>query len=442
MGFFSRDNLSQTITAGKVGIFLARRQILRASKTTTALIIFVMTLTFLNLVVVSGILVGLLQGSTDAYVKTYSGDILISTLPKKTYIENSQEIINIAKNLPWVESLSARYLDSGSIEAGYQTRINFLDNPNTAGGQVAGIDPVAEAETTDLPTKVVEGRFLTPDDTDGILIGANMLKKYLPIDAPGLSLLENVAVGDKVRLTVGNNVFLDARGGSTVTGSSGLTKEFTVEGIVKSKTDVDSRIFMLDSTLRPMIGRTDYNVDEIAIKVKPGTDLALVKQALLKAGAGETARVQTWQESLPKFLKDIQDTFALLGNVISSIGLVVASITIFIVIFINAITRRKFIGILKGIGIDGRAIQLAYIIQSLFYALTGTILGVAIVFGFLKPFFLAHPINFPFSDGILVATIPGVAIRAFFLLLATLIAGYIPAKLVVRQNTLDAILGR
>ena len=425
-----------------MGWFLAVRQIRRASFTTTGLIIFVMTLTFLNLVVVSGILVGLLQGSTDAYVKTYSGDILISTLPKKTYIENSQGIISIAKNLPWTKSLSARYIESGSLEAGYKTRTNFRDDPNTAGGQVVGIDPVAEAETTDLPSKIVEGTYLTKSDTDSILIGANMLKKYLPIDAPGLSLLENVNVGDKVRLTIGGGVTLDARGGSIVTGGGGETKEFTVKGIVKSKTDIDQRIFMLDSSLRPLIGRGDYNVDEIAIRLKPGADPLAAKAALIKAGAGQTARIQTWQESLPKFLKDIQDTFAFLGNVMGSISLVVAAITVFIVIFINAITRRKFIGILKGIGIEGKAIEVAYVIQSIFYAITGIAIGMVIVFFFLKPYFAAHPIDFPFSDGILVAEIPGTFIRALILLIATLIAGYIPAKLVVRQNTLDSILGR
>jgi ABC-type antimicrobial peptide transport system permease subunit len=126
----------------------------------------------------------------------------------------------------------------------------------------------------------------------------------------------------------------------------------------------------------------------------------------------------------------------------SSIGLVVASITIFIVIFINAITRRKFIGILKGIGIHSTAIEFAYIVQSLFYALMGTLIGVVLLFGFLKPYINAHPIDFPFSDGILVATISGVVIRAAILFIATLIAGYIPAKIVVKQNTLDAILGR
>jgi ABC-type antimicrobial peptide transport system permease subunit len=60
----------------------------------------------------------------------------------------------------------------------------------------------------------------------------------------------------------------------------------------------------------------------------------------------------------------------------------------------------------------------------------------------LVPFIDAHPINFPFSDGILVATASGTLWRAFALLVATVIAGYIPAKIVSRQNTLDAILGR
>jgi hypothetical protein len=49
----------------KIGFYLATRQIRRASKWTTALIISVMVLTFLNLTVVSGILVGLIQGSID-----------------------------------------------------------------------------------------------------------------------------------------------------------------------------------------------------------------------------------------------------------------------------------------------------------------------------------------------------------------------------------------
>jgi putative ABC transport system permease protein len=174
----------------------------------------------------------------------------------------------------------------------------------------------------------------------------------------------------------------------------------------------------------------------------PGTDPLIAKAALLEAGVGENGRVQTSDEAIPQFLDQIKTTFGLLGNAISAIGLVVAAITIFIVIFVNAITRRRYIGILKGIGIEPRAIIISYIIQSLLYAVIGAILGIVIVFAFLKPLFDVHPIDFPFSDGILVATVSGTATRTIILLIATIVAGYIPARIVIRQNTLSAILGR
>lgn len=120
----------------------------------------------------------------------------------------------------------------------------------------------------------------------------------------------------------------------------------------------------------------------------------------------------------------------------------VASITIFIVIFINAVTKRKSIGIMKGIGIPPKVIEFSYVFQAMVYAIIGSVVGLALTFGFLKPYFDANPINFPFSDGILVATPEGAAIRVAILLIVTLIAGYIPAKLIVRKNTLDSILGR
>lgn len=409
----------------KLGFFLAIRQVRGSSFGTTALIVFVMMLTFLNLVVVRGVLVGLIQSSTDLFREKYAGEIFISTLPKKQYIENSTSIIEVVKNLPWTINYSPRYVESGTVEGTYKERVDYTEDANIANGVFTGVDPVLEEKTTHLSSMLIAGSMLTPEDTDSILVGANILKKYLPIEAPGLLLLENVDVGSTVRIKVNGNV-----------------KEMYVKGIIKGKGAFDDRVVILDSTLRTLIGRSDYNVDEIAVKIKPGTDPLLVKQALVSAGVGDTARVQTVDEALPKFLKDIQATFGLLGNAIGSIGLVVASITIFIVIYINAITRRKFIGILKGIGIDSTAIEVSYILQSIFYATMGVVVGMIILYGLMVPYIDAHPINFPFSDGILVAEYSNTFLRAVLLLIATLFAGYIPARLVVKQNTLDAILGR
>jgi len=410
----------------RIGFFLAKRQIKRSNPWTTVLIVFVMFFTFLNLVVVSGILVGLIQGAINEVHTYYTSDVIVSTLNNKTYIENSPEVMGIIKNIPEVDKFSGRYLSSVTLEANYKTRTNEKEKPNTAAGSIVGIDPITENEVTSLSKFVVEGEYLSRGDYDQVLLGAYLVKKYLPIDSPGFTALDNIEPGTKIRIKVGE-----------------VEREVTVKGIIKSKVDeLSMRVFMVDSQLRSMVGRSDYNVSEIPIKIKSGVDPALVRDILIKSGVDKVAKVQTFSDGEPKFIKDMKDTFALLGNVLSSIGLVVASITIFIVIFINAITRRKYIGILKGIGISEQAIEISYILQSFFYAFCGSVIGIIILYAFLQPAIAAHPIDFPFSDGILVAPIGGTMLRVGLLMVTTIIAGFIPARLVVRKNTLDSILGR
>ncbi len=119
-------------TSLKLGFFLAWRQVKRSSIGTTGLIIFVMMLTFLNLVVVRGVLVGLIQSSTDLFREKYAGDIIISTLPKKSYIENSPSVVEIVKGLPWTRVYSTRYVELGTIEGTYKERVDYTAEANIA----------------------------------------------------------------------------------------------------------------------------------------------------------------------------------------------------------------------------------------------------------------------------------------------------------------------
>ncbi len=410
----------------RVGFYLAVRQLRRASLWTTGLIVFVMLLTFLNLVVVTGVLVGLIEGINESYRTQYTGDVILSALPTKDYIENTPSVIAFIETLPQVSMLTKRYQTNGAVEANYLTRTDDTEKPNATGAQVIGIDPIAEDAFTGLSKHVIEGHYLAEGDYDQILIGHYLLAKYAFGEQPGLTPLTNVAPGSKVRLTI-----------------NGATREVFVKGIVKSKVDVlGMSIFMPSTELRTLMDRSDQNVKQIAIRLTEGSSPDAFKNLLLRSGLGEKSKVQTFTDSIPNGVEDIKTTFAMLGNGFSSIGLVVAAITIFIVIFINAITRRKFIGILKGIGISGSAIEISYIFQSLFYASIGSALGVCILYGVLVPALAAHPIDFPFSDGILVAPIDGTVIRIGLLVLTTVIAGYLPSRMIVRRNTLDSILGR
>lgn len=410
----------------RVGFLLGLRQIQKTNVWTTALIIFIMTLTFLNLVGVSGILVGLIEGSVKANREQYSGNVLLTTPKGESWIEDSGSIIKTMQNIPEVASYSDRFLGNASVEANYRNRRDPKALRDSVGAQVAGIDPVREEEVTHLSKYVAEGQYLGENDDGYVLMGANMIQRYISDFGEGFDTLDDIFPGTKVRISAG-----------------GKTKEYTVKGIVDSKVDQTSfRIFMTQSEFVRFFDRGNLNVNEIAVVAAPEVSETRLKDIFVKSNFADTAKVQTSEEAIPQFLNDIKLAFGLLGNIIGFIGIIVASITIFIIIFINAITRKKYIGILKAIGISARSIQFAYIIQSIFYALSGAILGLVVTYGILVPAFNAHPINFPFSDGILVAPVGDVTFKFFLLLFVTLIAGFIPAWMIIKKNTLDSILGR
>ena len=98
-------------TSMRVGYFLATRDIKQSNKWTTLLIMFVMTLTFLNLNVVSGILVGLIQGSEEANKTHYTGDIIITPFLDRAYIEQSRDVEKIIETLPGYVAHTARYTE-------------------------------------------------------------------------------------------------------------------------------------------------------------------------------------------------------------------------------------------------------------------------------------------------------------------------------------------
>lgn len=412
----------------RIGLLLGWRQIQRANIWTTFLIIFVMTLTFLNLIAVSGILVGLIAGSERAVQEKSLGNIIITPLDTEEEILRTETIKRTLATIPEVESFSVRYQQGVQIAANYQTRRDLRAEPNVVSAPAIGLDPIAENAVTALSENVVEGDYLTPGESGYILLGALTLDRYTAGFADLTGALENVYPGDSVRVTIG-----------------GASREFIVKGIIDAKAGgVASSVYLPAQELRRLSGRVSRNADEIIIRLNSddpryATD---IKTILATQGLDEFAKIRTFEEALPKFITDIKQTFNILGAFIGAIGLVVASITVFIIIFINAISRRQQIGILKGIGIERRAIEVAYVLQAAFYAITGSLLGTLITYGFLIGYFDRNPIDFPFSDGILVAPPEATLTRFLILFVVTLLAGFVPAWLIVRQNTLNSILGR
>lgn len=410
----------------RIGLLLGLRQIQRASIWTTILIIFVMMLTFLNLIAVSGILVGLIEGAERAVRENALGDIIIQAKDDEDRILETIAFEKEIQTYPEVSAYAIRYHGGATLEANYQERRDLSGERDTAAVTVNGIDPAMEAQMAALDTLVVDGEYLNEDEEGQILIGVYFLKRYAENFGDIFDTIENVYPGSKVRMTVGD-----------------VSKEFTVKGIVESKVDeVNFAVYIPEREFRRVFGRLDRNADSIVMRLYDPSDNARIAELMRQSELGQYGKIQTYEESLPKFLIDIKNTMNLLGTMIGSIGLVVASITIFIIIFINALARRRHIGILKGIGIQRNAIEIAYVIQAAFYALSGSLLGALLTYGVLVPHFERYPIQFPFSDGILSAPPESTFWKFVILFIVTLIAGFVPAWMIARQNTLNSILGR
>ena len=139
----------------RIGLLLGFRQIQRANKWTTLLIIFVMTLTFLNLVVVSGVLVGLITGAERAVRSESLGDIIFSSKDSEDRILETESILKELSYYPEISTYSVRFKGNASLEANYKERRNLSAERDTAGVIVTGINPELEEGFSQLSKNII-----------------------------------------------------------------------------------------------------------------------------------------------------------------------------------------------------------------------------------------------------------------------------------------------
>lgn len=411
-----------------VGRFLAIRELKRSNPWTTLLIIFVMSLTFLNMVLIGGLLLGLAQGMIGSFKQYYSSDLFITPSPDKLVIEQTRDVVLAIETIPTLDNYTLRTTVPAKVEYGHRQRTEPTEVVENSQATLTGVNFLKEDRVSNLSKKIIEGEYLNDTDFGAVLVGKNLFEKYSNRpDSSTEQKLKNAQVGSVVNIVVG-----------------GVSKEFTIKGIIGTGNNtIDSRIFMVESAARGMKNQDNLEANEIAIKLHPGSSDSDVREYLSSLlNVNENISIQTADESVPGSSADITKTFKLLGNLVGVIALIVGAITIFIVIFVNAITRRKYIGILKGIGISANAIEISYVIQSLFYALSGVLFASFFLLGFLKPYLDIHPLVLPIAEGRLAVTGWDVFTRGIILIVTSLISGFIPARIVTRQNTLDSILGK
>jgi putative ABC transport system permease protein len=178
---------------------------------------------------------------------------------------------------------------------------------------------------------------------------------------------------------------------------------------------------------------------EILIKTDESYTEQYYTNQLRQAGV-ELPDIKQWKDFIGLVL-GIADTFDIIKRIILFIGLMVAGVTIFIVIFIATVSRRKQIGIMKAIGMKEQIIVTSYIFLALFYALIGIGVGTMILEFIIRPYFIAHPLSFPMGLVSLYLVPSEFLISVISMITVSIVAGFIPSWQVTRENIIKAIWG-
>lgn len=411
----------------RVAFFIASKNIQRGSLAVKAVTVAILLLTFLNLVVVGGLLNGITADISVKIKNSLFSDVVIQPLKENQYIKNPTEVIDQLENNPDVEGYSERLLTAAILESGYK-EVSGGKIPSRVGASIAGVSVDHENETTNISEKVIAGRFLTETDWNVIVLGSSLVEGYAKQGAGGGdTTLGHVLVGEKVRARFSN----------------GVMREFTVVGITHTKSSVvDQRAHMQYKELRQILNLPGNNYSEIAVTVSAPATGAYLAEHLKASKENRENEVKTLNEAIPSGIADVKTAFTLIGNMVAVIAVLVGIVTVFVIIFVNASSRRRYLGILKAQGISPAALILSYVLQTLFYTVIGVILGAAILFLFLEGYFQKYPLSLPMADGSLLLDPTYLSVRVAILFVSTLVSAFIPAWFIIRQNTLNAILGR
>ena len=150
--------------------------------------------------------------------------------------------------------------------------------------------------------------------------------------------------------------------------------------------------------------------------------------------------VDKWQNQAG-VLRSVTKTFDVVIILLQLIALIVGSITIYIVTFVDLNNKRKQIGIQRAIGISSATLVVNYVIRGIVYAVIGNLFGLVAYLFVLVPWERLHPFKFPF--GIVFLEVNGSYLVQVFGVLFTIavISSAIPTWRAIKIKILDAIWG-
>ena len=331
---------------------LAWRNIWR-NKRRTAIILTAVVIGVWSMILLGSLMRGMAVGMIKNGISTLTGHIQIH---HKGY-RNDPAIENRISDPRVVEDVLRKVLPQDALWSP-RVRVNAVASNarHSSGVTLVGIDPASEARISFIGTAISQGRYLKPDEKNGILVGEALLEKF------------DTKLGRKLVLM------------SQDTHREIASRAFRIVGTFRAEMEATEKqyVFVNRTASQKMLKLKD-GLSEIAILLPGKPDNPDVTDALKTALPSEKFEVHTWRELLPfqmAYLK-ILDGFMWIWYLVVfvAMGFGIVNTTLMAVY-----ERMREFGLLKALGMKPWWILREVLTESFLLLITGMAIGNALGF--------------------------------------------------------------
>ena len=331
---------------------LAWRNIWR-NKRRTAIILTAVIIGVWSMILLGSLMRGIAVGMIKNGISTLTGHIQIH---HKGY-RNDPAIENSISDPRVVEDVLRKVLPQDALWSP-RVRVNAVASNarHSSGVTLVGIDPASEARISFIGTAISQGRYLKPDEKNGILVGEALLEKF------------ETKLGRKLVLM------------SQDTHREIASRAFRIVGTFRAEMEATEKqyVFVNRTASQKMLKLKD-SLSEIAILLPGKPDNPDVTDALKTALPSERFEVHTWRELLPfqmAYLK-ILDGFMWIWYLVVfvAMGFGIVNTTLMAVF-----ERMREFGLLKALGMKPWWILREVLTESFLLLITGMAIGNALGF--------------------------------------------------------------
>ncbi|MBE9543068.1 MAG: ABC transporter permease, partial [Proteobacteria bacterium] len=323
------------------------------NKRRTAIILTAVVIGIWSMILLGSLMRGMAVGMIKNGIATLTGHIQIH---HKGY-RNDPAIENSIADPRVVEDLLKKALPPDSLWSP-RVRVSAVASNarHSSGVTLVGIDPASEARISFIGTAISQGRYLNPDDKNGILVGEALLEKF------------DTRPGRKLVLM------------SQDTNRDIASRAFRIVGTFKAEMEATEKqyVFVTRRSSQKMLKLQDA-ISEIAILLPGKPDNPGVYNALKTALPSRQFEVHTWRELLPfqmAYLK-ILDGFMWIWYLVVfvAMGFGIVNTTLMAVF-----ERMREFGLLKALGMKPWWILREVLTESFLLLVTGLAVGNALGF--------------------------------------------------------------